>query len=298
MDSTPLEIIIDDNDDLDSTYGGSEAQSETHTVASSIWDYVYENGRRYNSYKSGAYWGPNDSTHQGSLDITHHLFRLTLGGNIFMAPIGPSPQKVLDLGTGTGIWAIEFGDLYPNAKVIGTDLSPIQPLLVPPNVFFEIDDYEQEWVGRAKDFDFIHARATYGSVSDHQTLYRRIFDHLTPGGWFEATEVGVVPYSDDDTLKGTTLESWGSLSIEAGERFGKTTRTVDLTEGFMRNAGFVNIQYGTCKWPLGPWAKDKRMKEIGTFNRVNWDEGMEGWLMWLFTNLHGVRRLSVMSEHY
>lgn len=34
---------------------------------------------------------------------------------------------MLDLGTGTGIWAIDFADEYPSANVIGTDLSPIQP---------------------------------------------------------------------------------------------------------------------------------------------------------------------------
>lgn len=31
---------------------------------------------------------------------------------LFLAPIGPSPQKVLDIATGTGIWAIDFGKLF------------------------------------------------------------------------------------------------------------------------------------------------------------------------------------------
>jgi methylase of polypeptide subunit release factors len=31
-----------------------------------------------------------------------------------------------DVGTGTGIWAIDFADQYNNAEVTGTDLSPIQ----------------------------------------------------------------------------------------------------------------------------------------------------------------------------
>lgn len=28
---------------------------------------------------------------------------------LFLAPIGPAPQRVLDLATGTGLWAIDFG---------------------------------------------------------------------------------------------------------------------------------------------------------------------------------------------
>lgn len=52
---------------------------------------------------------------------------LRQGGKLFTAPIGDSPQRVLDIGTGTGIWAIEFGDQFPSAQVIGNDLSPVQP---------------------------------------------------------------------------------------------------------------------------------------------------------------------------
>lgn len=37
------------------------------------------------------------------------------------------PARILDLGTGTGIWAIDMADKYPEAEVIGVDLSVIQP---------------------------------------------------------------------------------------------------------------------------------------------------------------------------
>lgn len=43
-----------------------------------------------------------------------------------MAPID-NPKTILDVGTGTGIWAIEMGDMFPDAKIIGTDLAPTQP---------------------------------------------------------------------------------------------------------------------------------------------------------------------------
>lgn len=34
---------------------------------------------------------------------------MLLGGRLFNAPL-KNPQKVLDLGTGTGIWAIDFAE--------------------------------------------------------------------------------------------------------------------------------------------------------------------------------------------
>lgn len=47
---------------------------------------------------------------------------LLLEGKLHLAPIGPDPQKILDIGTGTGIWAVDCADIYSNAEVIGTDL--------------------------------------------------------------------------------------------------------------------------------------------------------------------------------
>jgi SAM-dependent methyltransferase len=205
---------------------------------------------------------------------------------------------VLDLGTGTGIWAIEFADQYPSASVIGTDLSPIQPTFVPSNLQFEVDDFELPWTYQKESFDFIHARALYGSVFDHRALYRQVIDHLKPGGWFEHTEVGVVPYSDDGTIQGTTLENWGELSVTAGDKFGRTLRIVDQTKELMEAAGLINVTFKPFKWPMGPWAKDHRLKDIGLYNRANWEDGMEGWLMFLFTTFHGVSTVRSTYGHW
>jgi SAM-dependent methyltransferase len=47
--------------------------------------------------------------------------------------IDGSCNQILDIGTGTGIWAIDMADKYPMAMVIGIDLSPIQPSFIPNN---------------------------------------------------------------------------------------------------------------------------------------------------------------------
>lgn len=50
----PLQV---DDDDADSSYGGEDDhQSQTTSLKSSITNYVYENGRRYHSYREGSYW--------------------------------------------------------------------------------------------------------------------------------------------------------------------------------------------------------------------------------------------------
>lgn len=53
---------------------------------------------------------PNDEEEQDRMDLVHHLYCLTLKGNLHRAPIPRDTQRVLDLGTGTGIWAVDFAE--------------------------------------------------------------------------------------------------------------------------------------------------------------------------------------------
>ena len=61
------------------------------------------------------------------LDVAHQMLKICLGDKLYLAPIGDEKGRVLDIGCGTGIWAIEFADQHPSADVLGTDLSPTQP---------------------------------------------------------------------------------------------------------------------------------------------------------------------------
>lgn len=50
------QLYVDESfDDNDSSYGADDA-SETTSMYSAITKYVYENGRRYHSYRAGTYW--------------------------------------------------------------------------------------------------------------------------------------------------------------------------------------------------------------------------------------------------
>jgi ubiquinone/menaquinone biosynthesis C-methylase UbiE len=93
---------------------------------------------------------------------------------------------VLDLATGTGIWAIEFAEQFPSAHVIGTDLSPIQPAYVPPNCHFVVDDAEDPWLF-SHEFDYIHGRMLVTCFQSHLEVFRSAFDNLRPGGYLGKT---------------------------------------------------------------------------------------------------------------
>lgn len=120
---------------------------------------VEEHGRHFNAYREGKYLLPNDADEQDRLDLQHKLWTLMLGNNLYLAPIEIYiTTNVLDIGTGTGIWAKHFARLHPTANVIGTDLSLIQPTeKLPPNLHFIREDAEELWV-HDHSFEYIHWR--------------------------------------------------------------------------------------------------------------------------------------------
>jgi hypothetical protein len=88
-------------DEVDSTYAPSVGGSETTSLKSTILAYREEGGRTYHSYGSTEHWGPNDEKAQDQQDLSHHLWTLALKGKFHLSPI-EEPDKILDIGTGTG----------------------------------------------------------------------------------------------------------------------------------------------------------------------------------------------------
>jgi trans-aconitate methyltransferase len=187
---------------------------------------------------------PNDEREQDRLDLMHHIFKLILRGELFAAPIPKNVQHVLDFGTGTGIWAIDFADEFPSAEVLGTDLSPIQPSWVPPNLLFLVDDVESEWAyARTEPFDFIHGRAMSGAIKDWSKLYDQAYKHLKPGGWLEMQEYETWAKSDDGTLENAKyLMEWQSKVDEAATLFGKKMNVAETHKQRLIDAGFVDVR--------------------------------------------------------
>lgn len=284
--SLGLSVDTDDSrSDSDSAVGSFRAQSSSMSATSSIFDFVEEHGRTWHRYHEGKYFMPNDIPEQERLDLQHSI-AVRLFEGLYLAPV-VRPNRVLDIGTGTGIWAIDFANEHPESDVLGTDLSPIQPEYVPPNCRFEVDDAEDDWV-YSENFDFIHSRYMAGSISDFPAMFAKCYENLNPGGWIEFQDYYVKLQCVDDSLVGTALERWNDYIIEGVKRMGKNALACAKYKTQMVDAGFVDVAEKKVALPGNQWAKGEDQKMLGAMQLENIMDGLHGFSIGLFTKMLGM----------
>lgn len=102
------------------------------------------------------------------------MWLMTLEDNLCISSIATKhpPQLVLGIGTGTGAWAIEYAKRNPSSRVIGTDLSAIQPAGTPSKCEFKIENTEVDWTF-SEPFDFINSRLLCLGIRDWPHYFRQ-----------------------------------------------------------------------------------------------------------------------------
>ncbi|KAI1965367.1 hypothetical protein LOZ58_001214 [Ophidiomyces ophidiicola] len=241
-----------------------------------------EYGRWYHGYRRGQYMFPCDEPEQDRLDLFHKMLCVARNGNLHVAPInrpnkeasGDPGPRILDLGCGTGIWAMDMARQYPDADVYGVDLAPIQPSNPPLNcAFYSPRDYESQWLLGEESFDFIHLQMGCGSVTDWRTVYHRVIEHLRPGAYFEQVEIDFEARSDGYTLGPShPLSVWYRLLKEAMDTGRRPIAFDRRTIPRLENAGFVDITHSAIPLPLSMWGTDRHSMELGKWYSLAFSE--------------------------
>ena len=194
---------------------------------------------------------PKDEEEDDRLNFQHHALFHAIG-NHYVAPIHPPLPLILDVGTGTGIWANEMARLFPASTVVGLDLSdrsfkpPSQDncLLRAGNVLNGLPFPDQF-------FSFTHQRLLVAGITA-ENWPRAIHElvrvtRLT--GWVELVETG------------SLTDGAGPATAQMQDFLEATSKTMGFDGAIIRHLGEMlkqeglqNVEVQPIPIPVGTWA--------------------------------------------
>jgi ubiquinone/menaquinone biosynthesis C-methylase UbiE len=150
------------------------------------------------------------------LDMQHYMFRIVFHGD-FSAPIS-NRGAFLDVACGTGLWASQMAQRFPQANVFGFDKNTAQFInaRLPRNCTLLAGDALDRFPFNNGDFDYVMARANSAYVpQDRWPQHLAEMVRVTkPGGWIEVRDFGVVE-SQSPSVTALTR-----LFVQLAERIG------------------------------------------------------------------------------
>ncbi|KAL6865572.1 hypothetical protein ACO1O0_001666 [Amphichorda felina] len=200
---------------------------------------------------------------------------MTFRGKLYTCPAGQDKplRRVLDIGTGTGIWAMDFG-------------KSTKEVSVPPNVQFFVDDVESEWAYVSK-FDLIYTRMMTGSLGNWPQFIKEAYENLNPGGWVEFVDIGYISCDDGSLPADSALQKWTRYIDDAAVKINRPMNAAKSHAKNLQDAGYIHVQETHYKWPTNQWPKDPHFKELGRWTTENMGGGLQAISMALLTRVLG-----------
>ena len=201
---------------------------------------------------------PHDLEETNRLDFQHYLLRYALRGN-YAVPI-QEPRDILDVGAGTGRWALEMARLFPKANVIGLDVNPLpideaassghgaDPR--PPNYAFVPGNVLEGLPFPDHSFDFVHMRLLIMAIPHDRWPFvvNELIRVTRVGGWVESVETTILqnggPAMNQIIGWSTAILGRRGVDLMDGERVGDLLRTAGLAQVKMQPVMLPCGEYG------------------------------------------------------
>ncbi|KAG8955189.1 hypothetical protein FRC04_009647 [Tulasnella sp. 424] len=222
------------------------AQESNSAVLEGKSNLTISNGRSFQELND-AYMLPTDSSEHSRLDLQHEAVKLMLGGSIYQAPELVKAalssrenlkRRVLDVGAGSGKWAIDMAEEFPHVDVLGIDL--VLPNVLtdssrprPSNCSFRVADANKDMGKIDFTYDLIQLRCVGTGIHDWDLFLFEAARVLRPGGILLL--VGANPQLVDGNGKIIPLQKPGDEGI------------------LENNPNYSNVQIQEILAPVGPW---------------------------------------------
>ncbi|KAJ6480490.1 S-adenosyl-L-methionine-dependent methyltransferase [Mycena vitilis] len=205
-------------------------------------------------------------------------------GQLSRAPLADvRPQRVVDLGCGTGSWyafkAIEAATQFPDAQVFAVDRSRLPEREIPGNItFLQLDLTEEPNLEKAS-FDVVHARMVMIHLPDVADAVKRAAELVKPGGilLLEDLDANSVAHTAGPAARRIALETMKNhtthgMNYEAGRKLA----------GLMTATGyFPHVHVHKAGMPFSGTGSDEATNELGRAFKEAWIKvskslGLEG----------------------
>ncbi|KAL1747532.1 S-adenosyl-L-methionine-dependent methyltransferase [Schizophyllum fasciatum] len=294
---------------------------ELHTVGDDDSDFFHRLHGRFLNKMNTTYMLPADDDEVRRSELHHRMLQFVFHGKNYVGPVNhvlrPMPgvqRRVLDIGTGGGMWAIQMADEFPSAEVIGVDVAPIQPREVPSNCTFELCDCNQSSLPYPDGyFDFIHARTVHTGFVDYPQFIRECARLLRPGGLIVLIEPDITPrVGERDRRASTSRQARDPNPVYGWTNVWKTyeaclrrlgvdpTVPAHLSEYLTQTGEFDKVVKQDGKIPVGFWPEDPETLTVGQLQWMDYELLLPGLLpMFLFCGLpeRQARDLILDAQH-
>ncbi|KAJ7265989.1 S-adenosyl-L-methionine-dependent methyltransferase [Mycena haematopus] len=196
------------------------------------------------------------------LDELHLAFTKYFGGKLCPISLDEMrPTRILELGCGSGAWAIQAATQFPAAQILAVDRSPLPNRYIPPNLIFQIADLSKAVDFGPDKFDLVHARFVLSHVSNGQDAFRRFARLIRPGGLLLAEDLDMLSWAETagpasrlfiSTLKPTFDERGADME------FGKKISDMMSSLG-----DFHDVQCQKITMPFSGTGPDAALNDLG-----------------------------------
>ncbi|KAF9404927.1 hypothetical protein BGZ94_003875 [Podila epigama] len=210
-----------------------------------------KDGRTRHNVENAPYMLPNDLTESDRLDAQHYLVRFVFKGNYNVQLDPEAPLRILDVATGTGVWALEMSHEFPKAEIHGIDISPIFPAEIKPsNCHFHLCNILDGLPYPDNHFDFIYQRLLVYALTPAQRkqVYAELMRVLKPEGFLQLVESDGLVYNP-----GPEMEKVNQLSLDTSLLHGVDPREVQNMRSGLKHTGYTNVNSFNMALPVGDW---------------------------------------------
>ncbi len=173
---------------------------------------------------------------------------------------GPAPERLLDLGTGSGILAVTLLAEWPEAQGVATDISAAALEVAGRNaarhgVDTRLGFCRSDWFAQVTGvFDLIVSNPPYIAADEMPDLSAEVRDHDPEGALTDGGD-GLSAYRAIASGAGVHLRSGGRIALEIGWRQGAPVREILGAAGFAEVRVLPDLD-GRDRVVIGTWPVD------------------------------------------